>query len=96
MVEVSQGTRVRDLVDKRADYQRHGVSEYLVLVVEESHAIWFIREESGRFVELSPANGIFQSRVFPGLWLDPEALFQLDYKRTMATLNEGLASVAKS
>ena len=96
VVEISDSTVVHDLFDKRADYDRHGVAEYLVLAVEEARAIWFVRDADGKFVELAPTDGILQSRVFPGLWLDPEALFQLDYKRTMATLNEGLASVAKS
>ena len=95
VIEVSDSTVAHDLLDKRADYERLGVREYLVLVVSESRAVWFAREGDGEFVELTPINGILQSRVFPGLWLDAEALFQLDYKRVLAVLNEGLASVKK-
>ena len=95
VVEVSDSTIVHDLIDKRADYDRHGVTEYLVLAAEESRAIWFVRGEDGGFTELSPTDSILKSRVFPGLWLDPDALFDLDYARVMATLNEGLASVRK-
>ena len=96
VIEVSDSTVVHDLFDKRADYERHGVSEYLVLAVEESRAIWFTRGDDGGFVELSPTAGKLQSCIFPGLWLDPDALFDLDHVRVMAVLNEGLASVGKS
>lgn len=96
MVEVSHSTVTKDLVHKRDDYERNGVGEYLVLVIPDSRAIWFVRGEGAGFVELAPTDGILKSRIFPGLWLDPDALFNLDYPRVMATLNEGLASVEKS
>jgi len=37
-------------------------------------------------------DGIFRSRVFPGLWLDPEALLQRDRKKLLAVLYQGLAT----
>lgn len=92
VVEVSQSTVTHDLVAKRADYERNGVSEYLVFVVPESRVVWFRREKEGGFTELSPSDGYLKSHVFPGLWLDAAAFFQMDYERVMAVLNEGLRS----
>lgn len=94
IIEVSHSTVVHDLFEKRADYERNGVREYLVLVIPDARAVWFGRDQQ-EFVELSPTDGTFRSQAFPGLWLDADALFQNDYKRLMAVLNEGLASVAK-
>ena len=39
---------------------------------------WFIRRDD-RFEDLPPGpDGVYRSEVFPGLWLDPEALFAED------------------
>ena len=37
-------------------------------------------------------DGVFRSEVFPGLWLDPEALIADDMDRLIATLDRGLAT----
>ena len=95
LIEVSHSTVTKDLVHKRDDYERNNVGEYLVLVIPESRAIWFVRGKEGDFVELSPIDGKLQSRIFPGLRLDAEAFFQRDYGRVMTVLNEGLASIGK-
>jgi hypothetical protein len=38
------------------------------------------------------ADGLFRSRIFPGLWLDPQALLAHDRRRLRATLDLGLAT----
>jgi hypothetical protein len=35
---------------------------------------------------------MYRSQVFPGLWLDPHALFDDDSERLFATLDRGLAT----
>jgi hypothetical protein len=37
-------------------------------------------------------DGIYRSEVFPGLWLEAEALFAEDLDRLMRVLDEGLAT----
>jgi hypothetical protein len=39
-----------------------------------------------------PRDGIFRSRVFPGLWLDAEALLGNDRRRVLEVLAQGLAT----
>ena len=38
------------------------------------------------------ANGIWRSRVFPGLWLDGPAFLASDMPKVLATLQQGLQS----
>ncbi len=40
------------------------------------------------------ADGTLRSRVFPGLWLDPAALWAGDAAALLATLQRGLANPA--
>jgi hypothetical protein len=53
---------------------------------------WFVLRE-GAYERLAPdAAGVTRSDVFPGLWLDAEALIRGDRAAVVRTLQEGLAS----
>jgi hypothetical protein len=53
---------------------------------------WFVLR-AGRFVELPPGpDGIYRSEIFPGLWLDPEALIRGDGRRLRAVVDLGCAT----
>ena len=92
IVEISHTSRYADLGPKFEDYERAGVLEYLVIAFEPNEAFWFVLR-GGRFSDLSPSeDGIFRSQVFPGLWLDPTALFAGDTKRLRAMVDLGCAS----
>jgi hypothetical protein len=39
-----------------------------------------------------PADGIFRSEAFPGLWLEAAAMLGGDLKQVLATLQRGLAT----
>ena len=92
VVEVADETRYIDLGPKLEDYERVGVREYVVRALEPDAVYWFVLR-SGRFVELTPGpDGIFRSEVFPGLWLDPEALFRGDGRRLRAVVDLGCAT----
>lgn len=92
VVEVSKTTRNHDLGDKKADYERAGVREYLFVGLDPQEVRWFQRAE-GRFVDLPPGpDGVLRSEVFPGLWFDPRAFFAEDMEGIIATLERGLAT----
>jgi Uma2 family endonuclease len=81
-----------DLHSKKRDYERSGVTEYLVVLVREAPVRWFRREED-RFIDLAPADdGTLRSQVFRGLWLDGAALIAREYRAVIGTLQRGLAS----
>lgn len=90
--EVASSSEAIDLYGKKLDYERAGVKEYLVAALRQDRVFWFISRR-GKFKDLAPGpDGIVRSVIFPGLWLDPEALLRLDSKRLRAVLCEGLAS----
>jgi len=90
IVEIAHSTRAIDMHQKRADYQRAGVREYLVLSIEEPELHWFRFRPIARVAP--DAKGISRSRVFPGLWIDSVALLAGDRARMLSTLRQGLAS----
>ena len=81
------------LNEKCHDYEQAQVREYVVAIVGQNpRVVWFHHTGRG-FEELSvSACGEFRSQVFPGLWLDPVALLQLDTGGVQAALERGLAS----
>jgi Uma2 family endonuclease len=92
IVEVASSSEDIDLHAKRADYERTGVKEYVVVALRRARVYWFV-SRGGRFADLPPgADGILRSEVFPGLWLDPAALLRRDRGRLLDVLRQGLAT----
>ena len=92
IVEISQSTRYIDLGPKLDVHEHAGVLEYVARSFEPDRIHWFLSRD-GRFVErrLDP-DGFFHSLVFPGLWLDPQALFEGDVKRLRAAVDLGCST----
>jgi Uma2 family endonuclease len=92
VAEVAMTEADCDLHAKRRDYERAGVCEYVVLVIQEKRIIWLVRRGDG-FRPLEPgANGVFRSEFFSGLWLDAAAILRRDTLRVQEVLRQGLAS----
>ena len=91
IVEISASSASYDLHDKKQVYERNGVREYVVAIVEQQRVAWF-ELIAGRYQEQSAVEGIHRSRQFPGLWLDVAALFDNSFPRLLATLQRGLAT----
>jgi Uma2 family endonuclease len=92
VVEVGKSSRSFDLGEKKADYERAGVLEYLFVGIDPDEVQWFVRRGE-HFEDLPPGpDGIIRSEVFPGLWLDPIALFADDMDGLIATLERGLVT----
>jgi Uma2 family endonuclease len=91
IVEISASSASYDLHDKKQAYERNGVREYVVVIVEQQRVVWF-ELIAGRYQEQAAVEGIHRSRLFPGLWLDVAALFDNRFPRLLATLQSGLAT----
>lgn len=90
VAEIALSSRSLDLHDKRADYAKHGVREYLVLALDEHRLYWFdLRANEELF---AGEDGVLRIRTFPGLWINGPALLRDEYAPLMATLQQGLAS----
>ena len=92
IVEVASSSAAYDLHDKMNAYRRNGVEEYVVWRVYDRQIDWFLLEAE-RYTRIAPdADGILQSRTFPGLRLCVPALLDGDLARVLAELQIGLAS----
>jgi Uma2 family endonuclease len=88
--EIAHSSVAIDLGRKRNRYEEVGVIEYVVVCVEQQELHWF-HFPSKR--ELKPnSDGIYKSRVFPGLWINGPALLARDSAKLLATIQEGCAS----
>jgi hypothetical protein len=67
-VEIAHSSKSIDLNQKRQDYARNGIPEYLVYVIDQQNLRWF---DLGSNQEQQPAGDrVFKIRQFPGLWID--------------------------
>src|ERR671914_301967 len=89
IVEIVASSAAYDLHDKKHVYQRSGVQEYIAVQVYEQRVDWFALRE-GVYETLTPDQaGVLRSEVFPGLWLQPTALWPGDLAAMLATLQQG-------
>jgi len=92
VAEVAASTASIDLHNKLRAYQRNGVREYLVWLVEDEEVDRFVLRD-GVLVPTPPdADRVLKSATFPGLWLDLPALLRRDKPGSFAALTRGLAS----
>lgn len=96
VVEIAASSVSIDLNQKLNVYRRNGVQEYLVWRVEESQIDWF-ELQGGEYRSLvADPEGIIRSRVFPGLWLQTEAVLKEDMSTVLMTLQQGIRTVEGS
>jgi Uma2 family endonuclease len=92
VAEVAVSSANIDLHAKKRDYETAGVREYVVALVDDRRVVWYVRGRRG-FAEMKPGgDGVYRSRTFPGLWLNPVALFERSARGVTKTLHAGLAS----
>lgn len=94
LAEVAMSSASYDLHTKLQVYLRHGVREYLVWRVRDREIDWF-RLRGGKYVRLPKSRkGIYKSGMFPGLWLDVEAMIDGRKRQVKAVAEQGFASPA--
>ena len=92
VVEVARSTVSIDLHDKMRAYCRNHVREYIVWRVDDRRIDWFVLREGRYDAKPLSADGVYRSDVFPGLWLDPDALIRSDLSIVLQNVQQGLAS----
>ena len=90
--EVSASSVSFDLQAKLHVYRSNHVLEYLVWRVVDQAIDWFLLRNSQYEALGVSAEGIYQSAVFPGLWLDPGALVRGDLNSVLQVLQQGINS----
>lgn len=90
VIEVAHSTIAIDLHAKKADYRRAGVREYLVLCIDERELRAF--DLSADKAWPMPADGVFRSKMFSGLWIDAKAAVAGDVRALHKTAAKGVRS----
>ena len=90
VVEISGSSASYDLHAKLNIYRRAGVREYVVWRVYDDAIDWFVQEE-GRFVAQTPdEQGVYASKVFPGLRLPVQAMLTGKLADVLAAVQQGV------
>ena len=92
VAEIAASSAAIDLGDKMHAYRRSGVREYLVWQVFDERIDWFVLQAEEYISLSSDEDGLLRSQVFPGLWLDRQAMVSGNMQQVMAVLQAGLAS----
>lgn len=92
IIEIASSSASYDLNEKLHVYRRNGVCEYIVWQVYDGRIDWFVLEAE-KYVMLQPGDdGLVRSRVFPGLWLDVDAMLKCNMQKVLSILQIGVAS----
>jgi Uma2 family endonuclease len=92
VAEIAASSVSFDLHEKLQVYRHHGVREYIVWRTRDREFDYFVLRQ-GEFQRLAPAaDGMFQSEVFPGLWLNTAALLKKDVALALESLKQGINS----
>jgi Uma2 family endonuclease len=92
IVEIAASSAAIDRGSKKQVYRRNSVLEYIIWQSYDNQIEWFHLVD-GDYQLLSPdADGMIRSQVFPGLWLDIEALLNNQMARVLEILQLGLNS----
>ena len=90
IVEIAASSASYDVHQKLNVYRRNQVQEYLVWRFYEQEFDWFLLQ-TGEYIKLEPdSDGIIRSQIFPGLWLDKNALLMGDLGKVLVILQRGL------
>lgn len=90
--EVCLSSTSYDLNQKKELYRSAGVKEYLTVILNEEEVRWHrLVGEEYQLLPVSP-EGVIQSVVFRGLWLDVKAMLEGNMLRVVEVLNQGLKS----
>jgi hypothetical protein len=90
--EVAASSVSFGLNEKLAAYEQNGVLEYLVWRAEDKEIDWFFLKR-GKYQRLvKTKDGLYESKVFPGLWLDADAMIAGDAAKVIQVVQQGIAS----
>jgi Uma2 family endonuclease len=93
LAEICRSSVTYDLHIKLDLYRAARIPEYLAILLHEQEIRWHVREGDRYQLPAPDEQGIWRSRIFPGLWLDGQALLAGNKQLLLARLQEGLTSL---
>lgn len=92
VAEISASSKSYDRGPKLKTYRDHGVREYVMWSVEEDMIEWNILRDGAFQLLGADEDDVLRSEVFPGLWLERDAILRGDMQSVLATLQLGIGS----
>lgn len=92
IVEICASSASYDLHTKYNLYESAGVQEYVAVLLHEKEIRWHRLGKNGYHRVAAGRDGLWKSKVFPGLWLDGAALLAGDLATVLAVLQRGIDS----
>jgi Uma2 family endonuclease len=92
VAEVCLSSTSYDMHQKRQLYEAAGVPEYVAILLRDKEVRWHVLEQGGYQLLAAARKSVFQSQIFPGLWLNAAALLSGRIADVVRTLEDGLAS----
>ncbi|MER3433619.1 MAG: Uma2 family endonuclease [Leptolyngbya sp. ERB_1_1] len=92
IVEVAVSSAAIDSGTKKRVYRRNGVQEYIIWQSYEKRVDWFQLVDGEYQLVLPDEAGVVGSQVFPGLWLNVNALLSGDMITVIETVQAGIRS----
>lgn len=87
VIEIAASSSSVDLHEKKTAYRRNGVGEYLVFRVFDGELDWFVLDEGEYRLAVPGADGVIESRQFPGLRLPVAAFLDDDIATVLAAVS---------
>lgn len=86
---ISPESITRDTIDKFEEYEAAGVKEYWIINPNQRTANFYGYDENGKYKLLHlSAEGIFESRVIEGFWINTDWLWQEELPNLMDVLKD--------
>jgi len=92
VAEITGSSTGLDRGPKLRLYRQQNVKEYLIWRVDDEVLDWYVLRHDSYELLKPDKNDILRSTVFPGLWLDSDALLRGKLAEVHAVLQQGLAS----
>ena len=94
IVEIAASSVSFDLGAKLNAYRRNGVQEYIVHRTYDGEIDWFVLRDGQYEKQPVDAEGLHRSEVFPGLWMDAQAMIEGNLAKALAALQTGITCEA--
>ena len=92
VAQVASSTVAYDRGPKLRTYLRHGVQEYLIWRFEDDLIEWYTLRDGAYHLIKPSHDGLLCSLVFPGLWLNTEAMLSGDLAQVLESVQLVIAS----
>ena len=92
--DVFDADELDEYESRKSSFEKHGVSEYVVLIADENQTCHWNRHNGSKFESVSPdENGIIKSKALPGLWFSTNSAKDRDWWTLIDFVERGVTRV---